>query len=715
MGAYLSEPITEKNSSDEVNDELLACGSSSMQGWRINQEDAHNCILNFDKETSFFAVYDGHGGPEIALYCSQKLPDYLKNTEAYKAGEMEKALQETFLGFDKTLLQPDVIEELKLLAGDKYPENEEDTETDEEEDLAELCQESRMPLTEVLEKYKEAKVAEAGGVAKLKGAKEHKPLSPFLRAQKSGDGAASSSSTSATAGCSSRATESTASGSAWRPARKLEADIDSTVSSSSTAEKLEEIPQEPAASNEASSCESTPNNSKENYNSPDSSSSSSTVRKGADAVPVEPEIPGSSTDQVGRVADVKKILNGEGDDDGVCASSSKAGGSSAGGSGGTVAVEARSSHQEPEISTNSGKGEGVSSSSSSVQENGEVSSNSGGCSSSIDRLPKRSAAPSHIPIDGNTSSSDSEDEKDETYNETTSSTEDIGEEDSDMEEEEYNSEYEEGSDDDDECVHEEVDDTFMNNMIEEPGKDSGCTAVVALLAGKDLYVANAGDSRCVVCRSGRAIEMSFDHKPEDDLERTRITNAGGKVTMDGRVNGGLNLSRAIGDHGYKMNYELPPDQQMISALPDVKKLTLMPEDEFMVLACDGIWNFMSSETVVEFVKKRLDEGKETLSKICEELFDHCLAKDTSGDGTGCDNMTAIIVKFPEGGVKEGVAKATIEVTSEAAVAGQKRSASPDANEATEGDSAAKRLKTDDEFAAAPAVVVDTNSDHVSST
>lgn len=45
---------------------------------------------------------------------------------------------------------------------------------------------------------------------------------------------------------------------------------------------------------------------------------------------------------------------------------------------------------------------------------------------------------------------------------------------------------------------------------------------------------------------GKAVDMSYDHKPEDEVELARIKHAGGKVTMDGRVNGGLNLSRAIG-------------------------------------------------------------------------------------------------------------------------------------------------------------------------
>lgn len=70
---------------------------------------------------------------------------------------------------------------------------------------------------------------------------------------------------------------------------------------------------------------------------------------------------------------------------------------------------------------------------------------------------------------------------------------------------------------------------------------------MALIRGKQLIVANAGDSRCVVSEGGKAVDMSYDHKPEDEVELARIKNAGGKVTMDGRVNGGLNLSRAIGE------------------------------------------------------------------------------------------------------------------------------------------------------------------------
>lgn len=79
----------------------------------------------------------------------------------------------------------------------------------------------------------------------------------------------------------------------------------------------------------------------------------------------------------------------------------------------------------------------------------------------------------------------------------------------------------------------------------------GCTANAIMIdnMGK-IYVANAGDSRSVLCRGGTAVPLSFDHKPENDEERTRIYNAGSTIT-EGRVDGNLNLSRSLGDLKYK--------------------------------------------------------------------------------------------------------------------------------------------------------------------
>ena len=99
---------------------------------------------------------------------------------------------------------------------------------------------------------------------------------------------------------------------------------------------------------------------------------------------------------------------------------------------------------------------------------------------------------------------------------------------------------------------------------------AGCTAVVAVLIGTKLTVANAGDSRAVLCRAGgRAEPLSFDHKPLQEREMQRITRAGGFVNQFGRVNGNLNLSRSIGDLKYKQVPGIPPAAQMITAEPDI--------------------------------------------------------------------------------------------------------------------------------------------------
>uniref|UniRef100_A0A7S3QPM9 PPM-type phosphatase domain-containing protein n=1 Tax=Dunaliella tertiolecta TaxID=3047 RepID=A0A7S3QPM9_DUNTE len=83
--------------------------------------------------------------------------------------------------------------------------------------------------------------------------------------------------------------------------------------------------------------------------------------------------------------------------------------------------------------------------------------------------------------------------------------------------------------------------------------------------GDKLYVANAGDSRGVLCRGSTAVPLSEDHKPASERERSRIIAAGGFLSEIGgvcRVNGNLNLSRAIGDLKYKSSTELPAKDQV---------------------------------------------------------------------------------------------------------------------------------------------------------
>ena len=179
------------------------------------------------------------------------------------------------------------------------------------------------------------------------------------------------------------------------------------------------------------------------------------------------------------------------------------------------------------------------------------------------------------------------------------------------------------------------------------GERSGCTAVTLLVKTNDegitkLFCANAGDSRCIVSRNGASHPLSEDHKPDLPREYQRIQNAGGFVARS-RVNGSLALSRAIGDFSFKTNSTIPWEDQAVTSNPEVTEWTIDPsQDEFAVLACDGIWDVKTNENVVAFVRERIQRGV-ALDRICEEMMDDCLS--LSPFGLGCDNMSVIIVTF----------------------------------------------------------------------
>lgn len=158
-------------------------------------------------------------------------------------------------------------------------------------------------------------------------------------------------------------------------------------------------------------------------------------------------------------------------------------------------------------------------------------------------------------------------------------------------------------------------------------------------------------------------------------EKARISAAGGFVDF-GRVNGNLALSRAIGDFEFKKSPELSPEQQIVTAYPDVTVHEVTDDDEFLVIACDGtsfcivglstitpsccpllmdllvgIWDCQSSQSVVEFVRRGI-AAKQELYRICENMMDNCLASNSETGGVGCDNMTMIIIGLLNGKTKE---------------------------------------------------------------
>ena len=252
-------------------------------------------------------------------------------------------------------------------------------------------------------------------------------------------------------------------------------------------------------------------------------------------------------------------------------------------------------------------------------------------------------------------------------------------------------------------------------------EDAGTTACCVLLTPLWIVCANAGDSRSVYARSGRrCVPLSYDHKPDDEGEERRVRDAGGYVS-GGRVEGDLAVSRGLGDFRFKEadvvlggsrgeraerskkhrrlvmgtaggsvygsvaggagpgdeGSERPrPSEQKVSPVPDIIVQSRDEgEDEFVLIACDGIWDVVGNQEGVNMVAEVFGEGEEDVGLICEEVsfpllisrraglsfqnlheptrflmfqvLDLCLMKGSK------DNMTAAVIKFPRQTVGSG--------------------------------------------------------------
>ncbi|CAK7346002.1 unnamed protein product [Dovyalis caffra] len=163
---------------------------------------------------------------------------------------------------------------------------------------------------------------------------------------------------------------------------------------------------------------------------------------------------------------------------------------------------------------------------------------------------------------------------------------------------------------------------------------SGTTALTALIFGRTLIIANAGDCRAVLGRRGRAIEMSKDHKPNCTSERLRIEKLGG-VIYDGYLNGQLSVARALGDWHMKgpKGSACP-----LSAEPELQETNLSEDDEFLIMGCDGLWDVMSSQGAVTIARKELMLHNDP-ERCSRELVREALRRNA------CDNLTVIVICF----------------------------------------------------------------------
>mmetsp|Transcript_30390 Transcript_30390/g.64097 ORF Transcript_30390/g.64097 Transcript_30390/m.64097 type:complete len:653 (+) Transcript_30390:80-2038(+) len=226
-----------------------------------------------------------------------------------------------------------------------------------------------------------------------------------------------------------------------------------------------------------------------------------------------------------------------------------------------------------------------------------------------------------------------------------------------------------------------------------PLERSGSTGVVVLMTPSHILCANAGDSRAILARKAtttattttrttmtdkasspcEVLPLSFDHKPNNDVEVCRVERDGGFV-RSGRVDGDLAVSRSFGDFGYKNCQRISnnnascyssssssstssssssmssrqaapgqrPKDNRVTAHPDILVHTREPSrDEFVVLACDGIWDRLTNQACADLIRSLVrDEGETDVGLLCEEVIDTALELDSR------DNMTCCIVCFP---------------------------------------------------------------------
>lgn len=190
-----------------------------------------------------------------------------------------------------------------------------------------------------------------------------------------------------------------------------------------------------------------------------------------------------------------------------------------------------------------------------------------------------------------------------------------------------------------------VDAELRTKIGELPSDRSGCTAIAAVVTPTHVICANAGDSRGIVRSAGSTIALSEDHKPWLPIEKARIEAAGGCVSMK-RVDGELAVARALGDFQFK-DSDLQPHEHKVSAVPDIVVHARVEEDEFVVLACDGIWDVLSNEMASAKVHELMLMGEGNCRLLCDELITHCLSMHSR------DNMSALVVMFPHGGTLVG--------------------------------------------------------------
>jgi serine/threonine protein phosphatase PrpC len=185
---------------------------------------------------------------------------------------------------------------------------------------------------------------------------------------------------------------------------------------------------------------------------------------------------------------------------------------------------------------------------------------------------------------------------------------------------------------------------------------SGSTAATVILFGRRLFAANVGDSRVVLCRGGgQCVELTSDHKPNRPDEAARVRAAGGFI-LNKRVMGELAITRAFGDKSFKMGIKAMLEEEaeelagggndeakdltapLVSAEPEIASMILSHSDEFLLLACDGLFDVFRSQDAIALARQELIAHRGEPAEVCRILSDQAIRVRRSRD-----NVSILII------------------------------------------------------------------------
>lgn len=182
-------------------------------------------------------------------------------------------------------------------------------------------------------------------------------------------------------------------------------------------------------------------------------------------------------------------------------------------------------------------------------------------------------------------------------------------------------------------------------LVDEGTGSAGSTAVVAVLRWETehpdtahsrrkrmLYTSNVGDSRLVLCRGGKLHRLLYDHKALDPSEVRRIREAGGLIVRN-RVNGVFAITRSLGDSYIK---------SLVTGHPFTTATEVLPEDEFLILACDGVWDVITDQKACDYVR-RIFEAQRTANEPCDPSFAAKKLCNLAIENATTDNITVMVV------------------------------------------------------------------------